>query len=111
MKLALMLFFAALPVTAFAQGDPFAPPPREEREGRHDRDRAPQYIAAGDFVLVPQGAEMLLVDTKTGCVWVRRPGDTYNAAYWNFEFPSGAGDQCRQRLAKLRTDAINGTGQ
>ena len=98
-----------LPAAASAQTDPYGSAPREDRDWR--RDRGPQYIAAGDFVLVPQGAEMLLVDTKTGCVWVRRPPEGYNAAYWNFEFPSGASDQCRQRLAKLRTDAINGTGQ
>ena len=82
MRAAAILVAATLlaPTAAGAQGNPWGPngnpwgpqpdAPRGDDDGDHDRDhRRPFY--AGDFVFYPQGDVLLLLDTRTGCVWRR----------------------------------------
>lgn len=110
MRLAAVLLSAALlaPSIAVAQGDPWNPPVGRDRDDRDDRgDRYRERpIYAGDFVLIPRGEDFLLLDSRTGCVWRRDNAARFGAGEWIFEFPSGAGYDCGQRLANARAKAL-----
>lgn len=100
MRGALVLLGAALlaPVAASAQGDPWNPPAGGDH-GERFRDRP---IYAGDFVIIPKDDTFLLLDSKTGCIWRR---ETFAGVSWVHEFPSGARQECADRLAQARTNA------
>jgi len=100
-----------MPGMALAQRDPFAPAPRSEEPRRDDRTPPRGAVYAGDFVLVPHGEEMLMVDSKSGCIWRRTPRTQYDAGYWRFEFPGGNEAPCTERLNNARRAALIGNTQ
>lgn len=120
--LAILAGALLLPAAAQAQGDPWngnpwapngnpwGPQQQQQRGGEddHDHDRP---IYAGDFVLIPQGNDFLLLDSKTGCVWRRSPPPSgFGPGNWEHEFPDFSRVECNERLEQARKNALKEGG-
>jgi hypothetical protein len=100
--LLLPLLLTAVPAMA-QQRDPFNGPPRAEdrRDERPDR-RGTEFSYRGDFVLTHEGDQLLMLDSRSGCVWSRTPADpnsAFSKTYWTHEFPRAQEQACQARMA------------
>ena len=96
------ILLTAAPALA-QQRDPFNGPPRAEdrREERPER-RGTEFSYRGDFVLTHEGNQLLMLDSRSGCVWSRTPADlnsSFSRTIWTHEFPRAQEQACQARMA------------
>jgi len=109
--LLLPLLLTAVPALA-QQRDPFNGPPRaEDRRDERPERRGTEFSYRGDFVLTHEGNQLLMLDSKSGCVWSRTAADpnvSFSKTYWTHEFPRNLEQGCQARLDSALTTARMG---
>ncbi len=100
-----LAFLTAMPASA-----QYAPLIGLDDGAEDDKDRHNAH-RSGDFVIHRETGQLLLLDSRSGCVWSRTPPaalTSNSSGFWQFEFPRHNQGNCVARLNAALAEATRG---